>query len=150
MEGSAALRRSPVFIIGTLLLLVLAAPALALEDGIVEISSMTPSDDLANAVFEHTVTNTLDVVVEVEPRDLRTAEYPTMTASKVTVGSFTGGIWTIGVLEAGQTATIAYVGHTAATEELPFTGPRERLTALAVLGIALIAFGTLTVRSTRA
>ena len=150
MEGSKAVRRSAGFIIGTLVLLPLAVPALALQDGIVETSSMTPSDDRSSAVFERTVTNTLDVVVNVEPRDLRMAEYPTMTTSKVTVGSFTNGIWIIGVLEAGQTATITYVGEAAASAELPFTGSRKNLTALAALGVTLLAFGISAVRFTRA
>ncbi|MGB9357466.1 MAG: hypothetical protein WCC01_02820 [Acidimicrobiia bacterium] len=144
------MRRSTGLVLGSLLLLAVALPAFALEDGIAETSSMTPSDDRSSTAFERTITNTSDAVVDIEPRDLRMAEYPTMTASKVTVGSFTSGIWSIGELKAGQTATIAYVGHTEAPEELPFTGPRTRLVALAILGIVLIAFGTVTVRSTRA
>jgi len=150
MEGSAAVRRRPAFIIGILLLLGVAAPALALEDGIVETSSMTPSDDGSGSAFERTVTNTSDAVVEVEPRDLRMAEYPTMTAAEVTVGSFAGGIWTIGVLEAGQTAAIAYAGVAAAPEELPFTGPQPSPTVRAALGLALIVLGVSAIRSTGA
>ena len=149
MEGSAALRRTTGFVIGTLVLLTLAVPALALEDGIVETSSMTPSDDRSTAAFERTITNASDGVVDVAPRDLRMAEYPTMTASHVTVGSFAGGIWTIGMLNAGQTATIAYVGEAAAPEELPFTGSRASLAALAALGIALLALGISALRLTR-
>ena len=66
------------------------------------------------------------------------------------MGSFASGIWTIGVLEAGQTATIAYVGVAASQEELPFTGARTHLLELATLGIALLAIGVSAVRSTRA
>jgi len=150
MEGSAALRHTTGLILGTLVLLTLAVPAFALEDGIVETSSMTPSDDRSSAVFERTITNTSDGVVDVIPRDLRMAGYPTMTASNVTVGSFASGIWTIGVLEAGQTATITYVGEAAASAKLPFTGPRKNLAALAALGVALLAFGISAVRFKRA
>ena len=115
-----------------------------------ETSSVVSSDDLATANFERTIANTSDAAIEIVPRDLRMSEYPRLIATEVTVGSFASGIWTIGVLEAGQAATIAYVGAAASQEELPFTGSRTHLLALATLGVALLAIGVSVVRSTRA
>lgn len=155
------MKRCSAFIMSTLLVLAFAAPALAAEDGIVETSSFTPSEDLTRAEFARTVTNTSAIAVDVAPRDLRMAEYPTMTVSEITAGSFADGIWTIGRLEPGQTASIAYVGAVPdqsaapepnATEQevLPFTGPGRRLTALAIAGLGLIALGISLLRRARA
>jgi hypothetical protein len=146
----------------------LAMPALAVEPGISETSSMTPNGDLTRADFARTITNGSDQAIDVAPRDLRTDAYPILTVSEITVGSFEGGIWTIGTLAAGQTATIVYVGDAAessaapvaataagstaptaavetraqpATEELPLTGPRSRLALMAAAGMALIGIG---------
>ena len=155
------MKRSSAFIITTLLVLGSAAPALAAEDGIVETSSFTPSEDLARADFARTVTNASEIAVDVAPRDLRMPEYPTMTATEITVGSFADGIWTIGRLDPGQSASIAYDGvapdRAAASgpkaterEELPFTGPGRRLATLAIVGFGLIALGIPLLRTTRA
>ena len=146
----------------------LAIPALAVEPGINETSSMTPNGDLTRADFARTITNGTDQAIEVAPRDLRTDAYPVLTVSEITAGSFEGGIWTIGTLAAGQTATIVYHGDAAestaapvtapaaasaaptasvatlaqtATEELPFTGPRSRIAMMAAAGLALIGLG---------
>ena len=147
--------RASVTLLGTLFVLfVVAVPALAIEDGIVETSSMSPSDDLTHADFERVITNTTGNPIDVAPRDLRTAEYPIMTVTEITVGTFDGAFWTVGTLEAGQTASIAYTGDVAPTtspppEELPFTGQRDQLAVVAIAGLALVGFGTSLLRATR-
>ncbi len=153
----------------------LAMPALAVEPGITETSSMTPNGDLTHADFARTITNGSDRAIDVAPRDLRTDAYPILTVSEITLGTFEGGIWTIGTLAVGETATIVYFGDAAessaapvpapapasaaatvaattrqsATEELPFTGPRGRLTMMAAAGIALIGVGASLLRLAR-
>ncbi len=92
-----------------LLALLLVAPALALEDGILETSSMNPSPDGLHADFEHVLTNTTEEPIDVAPRDLRTDDF-ILTVVEVTVGTFADGIWTVGTLDGGQTARITYVG----------------------------------------
>ena len=147
--------RASVTLLGTLFVLfVVAVPALAIEDGIVETSSMSPSDDLTHADFERVITNTTGNPIDVAPRDLRTAEYPIMTVTEITVGAFDGAFWTVGTLQAGQTASIAYTADaapttTAAPEELPFTGQWNHLAAVTVIGLALVGFGTSLLRATR-
>jgi hypothetical protein len=147
--------RTSVTLLGTVLaLFVLAVPALALEDGIVETSSMSPSDDFTHADFERVITNTTGSPIDIAPRDLRMAEYPIMTVTEITVGTFDGAFWTVGTLEAGQTASIAYTGDVAPTtsaapEELPFTGQRDQLAVVAIAGLALVGFGTSLLRATR-
>lgn len=153
----------------------LAMPALAVEPGITETSSMTPNGDLTHADFARTITNGSDRAIDVAPRDLRTDAYPILTVSEITLGTFEGGIWTIGTLAVGETATIVYFGDAPessaaavaapapaaaaatvaattrqpATEELPFTGPRGRLTMMAAAGIALIGVGASLLRLAR-
>ncbi len=172
---------------GTLLIvLVLAIPAFAVEDGIIDTSSSTHNEDSTHADFERVITNVSEDPVDVAPRDLRMAEYPTLTVTEITVGTFDSGIWTIGTLDAGQTAAIAYAGDTAPTattttapttstteppatsttvtptttaapavtattapEELPHTGQRDHLAALAFAGLALIGLGISVLRATR-
>ncbi len=135
-----------------LTVLVLAVPALALEDGIIETSTSTPNEDATHADFDRVITNLTEDPIDVAPRDLRMAEYPVMTVTEITVGTFDGGIWTIGTLEAGQTASITYTGDAVATttqEELPHTGQRDDLTAFAFAGLALIVLGVSLLRATR-
>lgn len=149
--------RASVTLLGALLaLVVLAAPAFAMEDGIVETSSISPNEDLTHADFEWVITNTTGDPIDIAPRDLHMAEYPIMSATEISLGTFDAGIWTVGTLEAGQTATIAYTGEaapvtttTAASEELPFTGRRDHLVALAIAGLALIGLGASLLRATR-
>jgi hypothetical protein len=151
----------------SLTVLWLALPASAAEPGINETSSMTPSEDLSHADFAHTITNDTDGAIEIAPRVLQMGDYPIITVTMITFGSFVGGIWTIGTLDAGETATIVYVGDAApnaapsttttppttavavavdtrsvsATEELPFTGPREHLWLLALAGVSCLGLG---------
>ena len=157
--------RASITLFGTLLVVVvLAVPAFALEDGIIETSSYVPNDDLTHADFERVITNTTEGPIDVAPRDLRVAEYPTMTITSISVGTFDNGIWTIGTLETGQTATIAYAGDaapatttttaapattTSAPEELPRTGQRDRLGTFAFAGLVLIGLGVSMLRTTR-
>jgi len=172
--------RATVTLIVTLFaVFVLAVPAIALEDGIMETTSSVPNEDSTHADFERVITNPTESAIDIAPRDLRMAEYPIMTLLAVTVGSFDNGIWTIGTLEAGQTASITYTGDaeptetttttepattttvaaatasaaatttTAAPEELPHTGQRDHLAALAFLGLALIGLGASLLRVTR-
>ncbi len=155
------MRRSPALTVSALLLLAVAAPALALEDGIVEASSVTPSEELTSAVFEHTITNVSDGVVDLAPRDLRSPEYPTITVTEITAGSFADGIWTIGQLDPGQTASISYAGAVLGPaptpdptelnrEELPSTGPRERPAMLIIVAFGMVALGISLLRTARA
>lgn len=175
-------------LLGTLLVVfVLAAPAFALEDGIIETSTYSPNEDSTYADFERVITNVSEDPVDVAPRDLRMAEYPTLTVTEITVGTFDNGVWTVGTLEAGQTASITYTGDaepaattttaptsstteplpttttatpttstaapavttTTAPEELPHTGQRDHLAALAFAGLALIGLGIFALRATR-
>ena len=130
-----------------MIVLVIAIPALAVEDGIIDTSSTAPNADITHADFERVIMNTTEGPVDVAPRDLRMAEYPIVTMLAATVGSFDDGIWTIGTLEAGETATIVYTGD--APEGLPFTGQRDDLAALAFTGLALIGLGASTLWVTR-
>ena len=141
------MKRFSVFTGALLTVLVIAIPAFAVEDGIIDTSSTAPNADITHADFERVIMNTTEGPVDVAPRDLRMAEYPIVTMLAVTVGSFDDGIWTIGTLEAGQTATIVYTGD--APEGLPFTGQRDDLAALAFTGLALIGLGASTLRVTR-
>ena len=161
------MRVSATLLAALLVLLVLAVPAIALEDGIIETSSMTPNDDLTHAVFERVITNTTGDPIEVAARDLRMADYPIMTVSEITAGTFNDGIWTVGTLEGGQTASITYTGDaapvttvttvaasaapttTSPSEELPYTGQREHLATLGIIGLALIGLGASLLRVTR-
>ncbi len=133
------------------LVLALAVPALALEDGVIDTTSTTPNEEFTHAEFERVITNTTEGPIDIEPRDLRMAEYPIMAVASITVGTFDDGIWTIGSLEAGQTASITYTGDatTAAPEELPQTGQRDHLATFALAGLALIGLGVSLLRSTR-
>jgi len=153
-----------------LIVLVLAVPAIALEDGIIDTSSSTPNEDSTRADFERVITNTTGETIDVAQRDLRTSEYPIMTVTQITMGTFDDGIWTVGTLEAGQTASIIYTGEaaptattttteaasaaasattTAAPEELPHTGQRYHLAAVAFAGLALIGLGISVLRASR-
>ena len=165
------MRASGVLLGALLTVFVLAVPAFAIEDGIIETSSMTPNDDATHADFDRAITNASDEPIDVGPRDLRMAEYPIMTVTQITVGTFDDGIWTVGALEAGQTATIVYSGAaspatktttiaptttaasaattTAAPEELPHTGQRDHLPAIALAGLTLIGLGVSLLRATR-
>lgn len=148
----------------SLTVLWLALPASAAEPGINETSSMTPNEDLSQADFARTITNDTDGAIEISPRVLQMADYPIITVTMITAGSFDGGVWTIGTLGAGQTATIVYVGDAApstttptpstaavataaetrsvsATEDLPFTGPLDHLWLLALAGVSLLGLG---------
>jgi hypothetical protein len=125
-----------------LTMLALAVPAFATEDGIIETTSSMPNGDFTHADFERVISNVSEGPIDVAPRDVRMSEYPIMTLVEITVGTFDGGIWTVGTLEAGQTATIIYAGDAApAPEELPFTGQGDHLASLAVVGLALIGLG---------
>lgn len=97
-----------------LLALLIAVPALALEDGILETSSMNPTPDGLHADFEHVLTNTTEEPIDVAPRDLRTGDF-TLTVVEITVGTFADGIWTVGTLDGGQTARITHVGDAPRT-----------------------------------
>lgn len=177
--------RASATLLGALLVVaVLAVPALAVEEdldggNIMEGSRYDPNEDFTHAEFTRFITNLIDEPVDITPRDLRMAEYPIMTVTSITVSSFDNGIWTIGTLEPGQTATIAYTGDaapaattttqptsttttivattttapgattTAAPEELPHTGQRDDLAAFAFAGLALIGLGVSTLRVTR-
>jgi hypothetical protein len=141
------MKRVSVFTGALLTVLFIAIPALAAEDGIIDTSSTTPNADFTHADFERVITNATEGPIDIAPRDLRMAEYPIMTVTSVTVGTFDAGFWTIGTLEAGQTATIVYTGD--APEELPFTGQRDDLAAFAFTGLALIGLGAFTLRVTR-
>ncbi len=174
MEGEETVRALATLFGALLVAFVLAVPAFALEDGIIDISSSTPNKDLTHADFERVITNVSEDPIDVAPRDLRTTEYPILTVTEITVGSFNGGIWTVGTLKPGQTASITYTGDAAASatttttepppstttvapapttttapEELPHTGQRDHLAALAIAGSALIGLGALTLRATR-
>jgi len=133
------------------LVVALAVPALALEDGVIDTTSTTPNEEFTHAEFERVITNTTEGPIDIEPRDLRMVEYPIMAVASITVGTFDDGIWTIGSLEAGQTASITYTGDatTAAPEELPQTGQRDHLATFALAGLALIGLGVSLLRSTR-
>lgn len=123
---------------------------------------MTPNEDLSHADFARTITNETDGAIEIAPRVLQMGDYPIITVTMITVGSFDGGVWSIGTLGAGKTATIVYVGDAApstttpsaptaavavetrsvsATEELPFTGPRAQLWLLTLAGLSLLGLG---------
>ncbi|MEA3511030.1 MAG: hypothetical protein U9R51_06295 [Actinomycetota bacterium] len=104
-------------LLGALLIVfALAVPAFALEDGIMETTSSTPNEDSTHSDFERVLTNLTEDPIDVAPRDLRTSEYPILTVTSITVGSFDGGIWTIGTLAGGQTASITYTGDAAPAE----------------------------------
>ena len=136
------MKRTSLFIGILLTMLALAIPAFATEDGIIETTSSTPNGDFTHAEFERMISNVSEGPIDVAPRDLRMSEYPIMTLVEITVGTFDGGIWTVGTLEAGQTGTIIYAGDAAPTpEELPFTGQGDHLASLAVVGLALIGLG---------
>lgn len=157
--------RASATLLGTLLVvLVLAIPALALEDGIMETTSSTPNEDSTHADFERVIMNLTEDAIEIAPRDLRSPEYPVLVITAITVGSFNNGIWTIGTLEGGQKASITYTGDaapasatttaapvatTTAPEELPHTGQRDHPTAFAFAGLALIGLGVSLLRATR-
>ncbi len=150
------MKRASVFTGVLAAVLFLAIPAFAIEDGIIETSSMTPNEDFTHATFERVITNPTESPIDVAPRDLRMAEYPIMTVTSITVGTFDNGIWTIGALEAGQTASITYTGEpappsttTVAPEELPRTGEQDHLASLAFAGLALIGLGVFALRATR-
>lgn len=155
-----------------LVVLIMAAPAFAVAEdlaggNIMEGSSYDHNDNFTHADLEHFITNLIDEPVEVEPRDLRMSEYPIMTVVAITAGTFDGGIWTIGTLQPGQTASISYTGDTAqaatvtavtttapaatttAPEALPHTGQRDDLAAFAIAGLALIGLGVSMLRTTR-
>jgi hypothetical protein len=171
------MRATTTLFAALLVVLVLAVPALAIEDGVIDTSSTTPNEDLTHADFSRVITNTTESPIDIAPRDLRMAEYPIMAVTSITVGTFDSGIWTIGTLEAGQTASITYTGDaapaetttttepisttttavaattatttTAAPEELPHTGQRDHLAALGFAGLALIVLGASLLRATR-
>lgn len=109
--------RASATLFGTLLVVfVLAIPAFALEDGIMETTSFTPNEDSTHADFERVITNLTEGPIDVAPRDLRTPEYPILTVVQLTAGTFDSGIWTIGTLAGGQTASITYTGDAAPAE----------------------------------
>jgi hypothetical protein len=142
VEGQTPMKHISLFTGSLLTMLALSVPAFATEDGLIETTSSTPNEDATSAGFERVITNLSEGPIDVAPRDLRMVEYPVMTLVEITVGTFDGGIWTVGTLEAGQTATIIYTGDAApAPEELPFTGERDHLASLAVVGLALIGLG---------
>ena len=147
------MRRVPILVTTLIAALALAFPAFALEDGLMETASSTPNEDATHADFDRAITNLTDDPIDVAPRDVRTPEYPVLTLTSMTTGTFDGGVWTIGTLEAGQTASIAYMGDAAATttaqEELPHTGQRDNHTAFAFAGLALIVLGVSLLRATR-
>lgn len=135
-----------------LTVLLLAVPAFALEDGLMETASSTPNEDATHADFDRIITNLTDDPIDVAPRDLRTPEYPVLTLTSMSTGTFDNGIWTVGTLEAGQTASITYTGDVATTtaqEELPHTGQRDNLTTFAFAGLALIVLGVSLLRTAR-
>jgi LPXTG-motif cell wall-anchored protein len=173
VEGEETMRTS-ITLLGTLVaVLVLAIPAFAVEDGIIDTSSTTPNEDLTHADFTRVITNTTEGPVDIAPRDLRSPEYPILTVTSITVGTFDDGIWTIGTLEGGQTASITYTGDaapgettttteptsiaataaavttTAAPEELPHTGQRDNLAVSTFAGLALIGLGASMLWATR-
>jgi LPXTG-motif cell wall-anchored protein len=171
--------RTSITLLGTLVaVLVLAIPAFAVEDGIIDTSSTTPNEDLTHADFTRVITNATEGPVDIAPRDLRSPEYPILTVTSITVGTFHDGIWTIGTLEGGQTASITYTGDaapaetttiteptstaatvaaataaavttTTAPEELPHTGQRDNLAVFAFAGLALIGLGASMLWATR-
>ncbi len=155
MAEQTPMKRTSLFA-GTLLtVLMIAVPAFALEDGIVETSRYSPNEDLTHADFERVITNVSEDHIDVAPRDLRMAEYPIMTVTEITAGTFAGGVWTVGTLDAGQTATITYTGDAAPTatstspEELPHTGQQDHLVVFVFAGLALIGLGAALLRATR-
>ncbi len=157
------MKRFSAFTGALLIVLVLAVPAFAVEDGIMETTSSNPNETSTHADFERVITNLTEDAIDIAPRDLRTTEYPILTVTSITVGSFDSGIWTIGTLDAGQTATITYAGDaalasattaapagtTTAPEELPHTGQRDNLAVFAFAGLTLIGLGVSLLRATR-
>ncbi len=158
------MRATAALFVTLLVVFVLAVPAIALEDGIMETTSSTPNEDSTHADFERVITNPTESAIDITPRDLRMAEYPIMDVTSITVGTFDDGIWTVGTLEPGQTAKITYTGDaapatttaassaattTTATEELPHTGQRDDLAVFAFAGLALIGLGVSLLRATR-
>ncbi len=156
------MRAMAALFVTLLIVFVLAVPAIALEDGIMETTSSTPNEDSTHADFERVITNPTESAIDITPRDLRMSEYPIMDVTSITVGTFDGGVWTVGTLEPGQTAKITYTGDaapvtaaasaattTTAPEELPHTGQRDDLAVVAVAGLALIGLGVSLLRATR-
>jgi hypothetical protein len=157
--------KAAVILLGAgLLSFALAAPALAVEDGIIETNSYEPNETFTHAEFERVLTNATDSPIDVAPRDLQFPDYPILTVVDMTSGTFDGGIWTVGTLGGGQTATIAYTGDaapaattsttapsaaTTTPEELPFTGTQSRLGILAIAGLSLIGLGSALLRAAR-
>lgn len=129
--------------------MILATPSvLALDDGLIETSSNTPSDDGTRAEVVRTITNASDGPIDVEPRDLRMDDYATLTVVEISTGSFTGGIWAVGHLEPGETAEIKVEASDpvappsdAQGEELPSTGPGYAVVMVAAIGLAALVAG---------
>jgi len=182
MEGEETMRAAGALLGAVMVILTLATPAFALEDGIIETSSMGPSEDGLHVEFERTITNSTGDPIAVAPRDLRMGDSMVLIVVAITGGSFSDGIWTVGTLEGGQTASIAYADDaitttttttapitttmgpsptttvastasstaaptTAAPEELPLTGPNDRLGVLAIVGVAMIGLGAALLRT---
>ncbi len=146
------MRRVAVLVTMLVTALILAVPAFALEDGIIETSASIPNKDATHADFNRVITNLTEDLIDVAARDLRMPEYPILTVTSMTTGTFDGGIWTVGTLDAGQTASITYTGDTAATtasDVLPQTGQRDNLAAFAFAGLALIVLGVSLLRVAR-
>jgi LPXTG-motif cell wall-anchored protein len=152
MEGEAPMRSAATLLGAAMMTLLLAVPALALEDGVVETSDYNPNEDFTHADFDRVITNLTDAPIDIAPRDLRASEYPILTVTEITAGIFDDGIWTVGTLDAGQTARIAYTGDAAAAtiaDELPLTGSNDRLGIFAIVGFALIGLGASLLRAAR-
>jgi hypothetical protein len=116
--------KAAVMLLGAgLLSFALAAPALAVEDGIIETTSYEPNETFTHAEFERVLTNATESPIDVVPRDLRFPDYPILTVVDMTSGAFDGGIWTVGTLDGGQTATIAYTGDAAPAATTSTTAP---------------------------
>ncbi|MEN8114353.1 MAG: LPXTG cell wall anchor domain-containing protein [Actinomycetota bacterium] len=146
--------RARASLTAVLLVLIVAAPAFAAEDGLTEVSSVDHNDDFTHAVFAHTIINSTEYAIDVAPRDLTTPDYPILTLVEITAGTFDNGIWTVGTLEPGATAYIEYTGDTLAAtttgaESLPRTGPENHLAVIAVAGLALIGLGASILRTAR-
>ncbi len=129
-----------ISLLGAALITVLfAIPAFALEDGILETSSVNPSPDGLHADFEHVLTNVTEDPIEVAPRDLRRDDF-ILTVVEITVGTFDNGIWTIGTLDGGQTARITYFGDAPPTTTT--TLPTSTTTTTTSTTVAPVATST--------
>ena len=127
-----------------------AGPAHAAEAGITEVSSAECDDALNSCRFTRTLVNGTEQPIEAAPRDLSDAGYRSLTLLAITHGSFSNGIWTVGTIAPGGSASIEYSATAPAPptgEALPATGSDGHLAALAVGALLLMGLGIRLVHS---